>query len=113
MIAKETIKKLKETRPNTRLYQAELSYKDPDGNLQSVEFIFRKPKVADMESYSKGAQNSVLTANMNLLTSIIVHPEAKEIKEKLEDAPNVVGNFVNKEIVPFFGDMQAAEVKEI
>ena len=113
MIGNDVIKKLKQERPDTTLYRAELAYDDEQGAPQTIEFVFRKPRVADMESYAKKSATSTLNANMNLLTSIVVHPDATVVKKTLETSPNVVGSFLNQKIMPFFGDLQTAEIVPI
>lgn len=113
MIDKETIKALKEQRPETKLFLGELSFNDEQGDPDGIEFIFRQPKIADMENYAKKSSTSVVSANLNLLTSLVVHPDPKTVKERLESSPNVVGSFINQRIMPFFGDLQVAEVTPI
>ncbi len=114
MISKETIASVKEKNPSLELYKGAISFNDAKKQKQKLEFIYRKPSVADMEVYNKAASKNGITAQSNLLHSLIVFPEeAREITDKLMDYPPVVASFVNEAILPFFGTEIEAESSQI
>ena len=79
-----------------------------------MEFIFREPKTADVEAYSKNAQTvSGVTANLNLVQSLIVHPAAAGIIDEIREYPNAYGKFVEAVVQPFFGANVQARKKKL
>ena len=64
--------------------------------------------------YAKNAQVvGGVTANLNLVQSLIVHPAAAEIVEKIRGYPNAYGKFVEAVIQPFFGANVQARKKKL
>jgi hypothetical protein len=101
MIEKEIIDKLKKEKGE--LYFGELGFDDKSGASHSVEFLFRKPLVADIEAYQKMSQKSGSVAQENLLRGLIVYPDANAIMAEIKDYPCAIADFVDGEITPFFG----------
>jgi len=101
-MTKEKIEELK-TKYGESIYEGEISFTDADDNAHKVEFIFRKPSTADIESHVKTAAKSPIAANNNLLQSLIIHPEAGPIIDAIRDFPLACGKFVDNELLPFLG----------
>jgi hypothetical protein len=101
-IDKAKLEELKAARPGGLLESA-ISFTDDDNTLHEVEFIYRKPTTADMESYTKSSQKNPLVANLNLVQSLIVYPEAGSVIEQIRDYPSAVGRFIDEAVSPFFG----------
>jgi hypothetical protein len=99
---KEKIEELKKAHPEG-IYEGELSFNDDTGKLHSVEFIYRKPTTVDVESRSKAGQRNPIVANLNLIQSLIVHPEPGPIIEEIREYPAAYGRFVDEAVSPFFG----------
>lgn len=86
------------------IYEGEINFTDADDNPHTVEFIFREPKTADVEAYSKNVQTiGAITGNLNLIQSLIVHPEPASIIDQIREYPNAYGRFIEVVIQPFFG----------
>ncbi len=100
-IAKEQLEQLKQAHGS--IYEGVISYTDEDNSLHELEFLYRKPTVADVEAHAKVSQKSPLVANLNLLQSLIVYPEPGPIIERVRDYPAAYGRFVDEAITPFFG----------
>ncbi|MHB9294178.1 hypothetical protein Holit_03305 [Hollandina sp. SP2] len=96
------LEELKAARPGG-LLEGAISFNDEENRFHEAEFIFRKPTTADMESYTKSCQRNPLTANLNLVQSLIVYPEAGSVIEQIRDYPSAVGRFVDEAVSPFFG----------
>jgi hypothetical protein len=101
-IDKAKLDELKAARPGG-LLEGAISFNDAEDALHEVEFIFRKPTTADMENYVKSSQKNPLVANLNLVQSLIVHPEAGSVIEQIREYPNAVGRFIDEAVSPFFG----------
>ena len=101
-IDKAKLEELKAARPGGLLESA-INFTDDDNTLHEVEFIYRKPTTADMESYTKSSQKNPLVANLNLVQSLIVYPEAGSVIEQIRDYPSAVGRFIDEAVSPFFG----------
>jgi hypothetical protein len=101
-IDKATLDELKAARPDGILEGA-ISFTDDKDAFHEVEFIFRKPTVVDMESYTKACQKNPLLANLNLVQSLVVFPEAGRVIELLREYPSAVGRFIDEAVSPFFG----------
>lgn len=112
-MTKETIEKVKAQNPGVELYRGEISFCDHEGKKHDLEFIYRRPSVADMEAYTKAVPKSSITAQSNLLAGLIVHPAAAEIINELAAYPPVVADFVNENISPFFGTAIASRSSRI
>ena len=102
-ITKETIEKVKAQHPDSELYRGEVSFNDDKGERHELEFIYRRPSVADMEAFNKAVIKSSITAQSNLLASLIVHPAPADIVNELAPYPPVVAEFINENVTPFFG----------
>lgn len=86
------------------VYEGEIIFTDVDDKPHTVEFIFREPKAADVEANVKNVQTvGVITGNLNLIQSLIVHPEPASIIDRIRDYPNAYGRFIEVVIQPFFG----------
>jgi hypothetical protein len=101
-IEKEQLDSLKKEYPSG-LYEGSVSFNDEADVLHEVEFLYRKPTTADIEAHQKAAQRSPMVANLNILQSLIVHPDPAPIIEKVRDYPAVYGRFIDEAISPFFG----------
>jgi hypothetical protein len=101
-LAKEKIEELKNAHPEG-IYEGEISFTDADDKPHKVEFIYRRPTVADGECYGKAVQKSVPVGNLNFIQSVIVYPEPGSIIDQLRDYPAAYAYFVNEELSPFFG----------
>ena len=98
----EKIDQLKARYPDS-LYKGEMTFTDAEEKLHSVEFIFRTPTTADIESHSKSAVKNPIVANLNLIQSLIVHPDPAPIINEIRDYPIAYGRFVDEVVAPFFG----------
>jgi hypothetical protein len=85
------------------VYEGEISFNDDEDNFHNVEFIWRKPTTADIEAHSKASQRNPIVANLNLIQSLIVHPEPAQIVEAIREYPAATGRFVDEAVSPFFG----------
>jgi hypothetical protein len=86
------------------IYEGVISFTDDENTPHEVEFIYRKPTVADMECYTKAVQRNPLVANLNLLQSLIVYPEATgAVIEQIRMYSSAVGRFIDDAVSPFFG----------
>jgi hypothetical protein len=101
-IDKAKLDELKAGRPGG-LLEGAISFNDDENTLHEVEFIFRKPSTADMESYVKSSQKNPLVANLNLVQSLIVYPEPGPVIEQIREYPSAVGRFIDDAVNPFFG----------
>lgn len=102
MFDKEVSEKVKKERGE--VYFGEIGFDDKEGKSHQVEFLFRRPLVADIEAYQKSVQKSPFVAQENLLRSLIVYPaQADEVLGPLHDYPTPIGQFVDAELSPFFG----------
>lgn len=102
-ISAETIAKVKEQHPDMELYRGGVSFNDDNGERRELEFIYRRPSVADMEAFNKAVLKSSVTAQSNLLASLIVYPAPADIVNGLAAYPPVVADFINERVAPFFG----------
>jgi len=109
---KEKIDQLKEKFPEG-IYEGEISFNDAEDKLHTVEFIYRKPITADIESHVKSSQKNPIVANLNLLQSIIVDPEPGPIIESIREYPAAYGRFVDEAITPFFGANVTVKSKKL
>ena len=96
------LEELKAARPGG-LLEGAISFNDDENRFYEVEFIFRKPTVADMESYNKSVIKNPLIANLNLVQSLIVYPETGSVIEQIREYPSAVGRFIDEAVSPFFG----------
>jgi hypothetical protein len=101
MIEKAQIEELK--KKHGVIYEGAISFNDEDDRFHEVEFIYRKPTTADIEAHAKAAARNPITANLNLIQSLIVHPEPGPVIEKIREYPAAYGRFVDEAVSPFFG----------
>jgi len=101
-IEKSKIDELKTQNPDG-IFEGEISFNDEADKLHTVEFIYRKPNTASIESHSKTAQRNPIVANLNLIQSLIVYPEPGPVIESIREYPAAYGRFVDEAISPFFG----------
>ncbi len=111
-LEKTTLEELKTKHPEG-IYEGCITFNKNDEGLETVEFIYRKPVIADMEAYSKAAQRNPITANLNLIHSLIVNPEPVEVIGKLKDYPAAYSRFVDDVISPFFGANVAVKSRKL
>lgn len=111
-LEKAKIEELKTKYPQG-IFEGEISFTTNEDTVETVEFIYRKPVIADMESYSKAAQKNPITANLNLIQSLIVHPEPAPIITQLRDYPAAYSRFVDDVISPFFGANVAVRSRKL
>jgi len=95
------------------IYQGEISFNDDGDILHTVEFIYRKPTTADLESHSRTAQKNPIVANLNIIQSLIVYPEPGSIIESIREYPAAYGRFVDEALVPFFGANVVVKSKKL
>jgi hypothetical protein len=98
----ELLERLKKENPGG-LYAGVISFTDSEGSPHDVEFYYRKPSTADVEAHAKSSQRNPIVANLNLLQSLIVHPEAGTVIEGIREFPMTYSKFVDEAITPFFG----------
>lgn len=114
-LEKAKIEELKTKYPQG-IFEGEISFttnEDTVETVETVEFIYRKPVLADMESYSKAAQRNAITANLNLIQSLIVDPEPAPLIAKLRDYPAAYSRFVDDVVSPFFGANVAVKSRKL
>jgi hypothetical protein len=109
---KEKIEELKKAHPEG-IYEGEISFNDAEEKLHTVEFIYRKPNTADIEFHAKTSQKNPIVANLNLIQSLIVHPEAGPIISEMREYPAAYGRFVDEAISPFFGANVAVKSRKL
>ncbi|MGD1819373.1 MAG: hypothetical protein ACPKOI_05780 [Pleomorphochaeta sp.] len=113
MFNKDVIAKVKEANPNKDLFIGKINFNDQSKKAHEVEFIYRKPTVADMEFFNSQASKNAMAAQNNLINNLIVYPDKKEVIEKIKDYPAVVAEFVESQISPFFGAQIVSESLQI
>jgi hypothetical protein len=101
-IEEAPIEQLKQRHPSG-IYEGAVDFNDSEDRLHTVEFIYRKPVTADIEAHAKTAQRNPIIANLNLIQSLIVHPEPGPVIEEIREYPAACGRFVDEAIRPFFG----------
>jgi hypothetical protein len=109
---KEKIDQLKARHPEG-IYEGEISFNDDENRLHTVEFIYRKPTTADIESHAKAGQKNPIVANLNLIQSLIVDPEPGPIIGEIKEYPMATGRFVDEAISPFFGANIAVKSRKL
>jgi hypothetical protein len=109
---KEKIEELKKKYPEG-IHSGEISFNDDEDKLHIVEFIYRKPTTADIESHSKTAQKNPIVANLNLLQSLIVHPEPGPLIAEIREYPAAYSRFVDEALIPFFGANVTVKSKKL
>ena len=109
---KEKIDQLKAQYPDG-IYEGNVSFNDSEDKLHTAEFIYRKPTTADLEAHAKVSQRNPIVANLNLIQSLIVHPEPGPIINEIREYPAAYGRFVEEAIVPFFGANVTVKSKKL
>jgi len=85
------------------IFEGEIAFTDGEDVSRTVEFVYRRPNMADIESHAKSSGKNGVAANLNLLQSLIVHPEPGPVIEAIRDFPMATNKFVEEAVVPFFG----------
>ena len=111
-VEKAKIEELKTKYPQG-IFEGEITFTTNEDVVEKVELIYRKPVLADMESYSKAAQRNAITANLNLIQSLIVDPEPAPLIAKLRDYPAAYSRFVDDVVSPFFGANVAVKSRKL
>jgi hypothetical protein len=101
-IEKEQLEQLK-ARYSGGIYEGAISFTDEEDEPHEVTFIYRKPVTADIEAHAKTVQRNPIVANLNLLQSLIVHPEPLPVIQEIREYPAAYGRFVDEVVSPFFG----------
>jgi hypothetical protein len=101
-ITPEKLEELKKKHPSG-VYAGLIDFTDSDDAPHQVEFFYRKPNTADIESHAKAAQRNPVIANLNLLQALIIHPEPGTVIEAIRDYPMTYTRFVDEAVSPFFG----------
>jgi hypothetical protein len=70
------------------IYEGAVSFNDEDDKLHDVEFIYRKPRRADIEAHAKSAARNPIIANLNLIQSLIIHPEPGPVIDEMRVLSN-------------------------
>lgn len=109
---KEQLDGLKQKYPSG-IYEGAITFNDAEDKLHTVEFIYRKPSTADIESHAKTGQRNPIMANLNLIQSLIVFPEPGPIIEEMREYPAAYGRFVDEAISPFFGANVSVKSKKL
>ena len=94
------------------LYEGRIAFQDRNDAYQQVDFIFREPTNADAEVMMQAAARDPMAANRNLLASLIVYPEPRDVMAELSDYPLAIGRFNDAEVVPFFGGGNSTSVSK-
>jgi len=111
-IDQDKIDQLK-TRYPDGIYEGEISFNDDEDKLHTAGFIYRKPTTADIESHAKTSQKNPIVANLNLIQSLIVHPEPGPVIEAIREYPAAYAKFVDEALVPFFGANVTVKSKKL
>jgi hypothetical protein len=101
-VEKEKLDELKALHPGG-VYEGAVSFSDSDEVLHNVVFVYRKPVTADLEAHTRAAQRNPIVVNLNLLQSLIVHPDPAAVIEEIREYPAACGRFVDEAVSPFFG----------
>ena len=111
-IEKAQIDELKQK--HGQIYEGSISFNDKENEPHEVEFIFREPKTADVEAYSKNVQTvGIITGNLNFIQTLVVYPEPASVVERIREFPNATGKFIESVIQPFFGGNAAASKRKL
>jgi hypothetical protein len=101
-IEKERLEQLKLAHPGG-LHEGTVEFNDDENRFHRVEFIFRRPTTADIESHAKASQRNPVIANLNLIASLIVYPESGPVIDEIREFPVAYSRFVDEAVNPFFG----------
>jgi hypothetical protein len=111
-LTNEKIEELKKAHPEG-IYEGEINFSDEENKQHIVEFIFRKPNNADLESYGKTVQKNAMVANLNIVQSVIIHPEPGPVIESIREFPAAYARFVDDVLNPFFGANATAKSRKL
>lgn len=95
------IDEIKAKNTGQKLYKGCLSWEDETQEVHTLEFIYRRPTVTDMEMMQKQAINDAVVASKNLFNSLVVSD--KTSLQILDSYPKVMDSFLVEEVLPFFG----------
>jgi len=95
------------------IFEGAINFNDEEDKLHTTEFIYRKPSTADIESHAKAAAKNPIIANLNLIQSLIVFPEAGPVIESIRNYPAAYAKFVDEAVVPFFGANVTVKSKKL
>jgi len=112
ILDQEKIDQLK-ARYSGGIYEGEISFTDDEEKFHKVEFVYRRPTTADIESHAKAGQKNPIVANLNLVQSLIVYPEPGPIIAEIREYPAATGRFVDEAISPFFGANVTVKSKKL
>jgi hypothetical protein len=96
-----------------QIYEGAISFTDEEDKLHEAEFIWRKPRTADVEAHTKSSQRNPITANLNLVQSLIVYPEPGPVIEAIREYPAAYGRFVEEAVSPFFGASATVRTRKL
>jgi hypothetical protein len=108
----EKIDQLKQRHPEG-IYEGEISFNDSEDKLHNIEFVYRRPTTADIESHAKAGQKNPIVANLNLIQSLIVYPEPGPVISEIREYPAATGRFVDEAVSPFFGANVSIKTKKL
>ncbi|MDR1128205.1 MAG: hypothetical protein LBL20_02745 [Treponema sp.] len=111
-INKEELEQIKKNNPGD-LYEGEIVFNDEENKLHTVGFIYRKPTTADLEAHSRTVQRNPVVANINLIQSLIVHPDSGGVIAQIQEYPASAGHFVDEAISPFYGANVTVKTKKL
>jgi hypothetical protein len=111
-ISKEELEQIKKQNPGD-LYEGEVAFNDENDALHTVGFIYRKPTGADLEAHTRTAQRNPIIANINLIQSLIVHPDSAGVIAQIQAYPASAGHFVDEAISPFYGANVTVKTKKV
>jgi len=95
------------------IFEGGIAFTDSEEVPHAVEFLYRRPTMADVESHAKTGAKNPIAANLNLIQSLIVHPEAAPVIGEIRDFPMAFGRFVEEAVVPFFGANVAVRSRKL
>jgi len=111
-IDKAKLEEMKGANPGG-IFEGEISFTDAEDTAHGVEFVYRRPTTADLEAHGKVSQKNPIVANLNLIQSLIVHPEPGPLIAEIREYPAAYGRFVEEAIAPFFGANVAVKSRKL
>jgi hypothetical protein len=106
--SKKTIEELKAK--YGKVYKSEIGWTDEKQETHKISFIFREPKVPDLEAYQKTVVKNPIVANQNLFVSLVVYPAGSSLVKEIDKYIGVYTKFTDI-LSPFFA-MQAEATME-
>lgn len=92
-IEKSTIDELKQK--HGRIYKSHAEWIDENGKSNEIDFIYRRPTVADVERFNREAAKSPIPAQQNFFVDLVVYPESSTLVKQIGDNITVYSEFVN------------------